>query len=199
MSMMCARVGEAIDDGLREPGVGEHLCPLAEGQVGGHDQRAAFVAFGEDLEDELAPAHASLRRAASSRQRRRLRETRCNSPSAPTTSPSAGGASPTSPSCWIAPAAGDAGTALREGIAPHERRATSSPPAPPWPSRSAAASRSSRPRRGSIRARRRGPRTASTPRPRLHHVCFAASHGVVHGVLEADAEVAVVGHARTAA
>ena len=49
-------VGEPIDDGLGEPGVGEDLRPLAEGEVGGHDQRGAFVAFGEDLEDELGGA-----------------------------------------------------------------------------------------------------------------------------------------------
>jgi hypothetical protein len=46
-------VGEAVDDGFGEPGVGEDLRPFAEGEVGGHDQAAAFVAFGEDLEDEL--------------------------------------------------------------------------------------------------------------------------------------------------
>ena len=49
-------VGEAVDDGLGEPGVGEDLGPFAEGQVGGDDQRSAFVAFGEDLEDELGGA-----------------------------------------------------------------------------------------------------------------------------------------------
>ena len=49
-------VGEPVDDGLREPRVGEHLGPLAERQVGGEDQAAAFVAFGEDLEDELGGA-----------------------------------------------------------------------------------------------------------------------------------------------
>ena len=49
-------VGEAVDDGLGQPGVGEDLGPLAERQVGGDDQRAAFVALGEDLEDELGGA-----------------------------------------------------------------------------------------------------------------------------------------------
>jgi hypothetical protein len=49
-------VGEAVDDCLGEPRVVENLGPLAEGQVGGDDQRAAFVAFGEDLEDELGGA-----------------------------------------------------------------------------------------------------------------------------------------------
>src|SRR5919106_769163 len=49
-------VGEAVDDGLREPGVGEHLRPLAERQVGRDDQAAALMSFGEDLEDELGGA-----------------------------------------------------------------------------------------------------------------------------------------------
>jgi hypothetical protein len=49
-------VREAIDDGLREPRIGEDLGPFAEGQVGGDDQAAAFVALGEDLEDELGGA-----------------------------------------------------------------------------------------------------------------------------------------------
>ena len=49
-------VGEAVNDGLGEAGVGEDLGPFAEGQVGGDDQRAAFVALGEDLEDELGGA-----------------------------------------------------------------------------------------------------------------------------------------------
>ena len=49
-------VGESVNHGLGEPGVGEDLGPLAEWQVGGDDQAAAFVAFGEDLEDELGGA-----------------------------------------------------------------------------------------------------------------------------------------------
>ena len=49
-------VGEPVDDGLGEAGVGEDPGPLAEGEVGGHDQAAAFVAFGEDLEDEFGGA-----------------------------------------------------------------------------------------------------------------------------------------------
>jgi hypothetical protein len=44
-------VGEAVNDGLREARVGEDLGPLAEGEVGGEDQRAAF-----DLEDEFGGA-----------------------------------------------------------------------------------------------------------------------------------------------
>ena len=49
-------VGEPVDDGLREPRVGEYLGPFAEREVGGEDQASAFVAFGEDLEDELGGA-----------------------------------------------------------------------------------------------------------------------------------------------
>jgi hypothetical protein len=46
-------VGEAVNDGFGEPGVGEHLGPFTERQVCRDDQRRAFVAFGKDLEDEL--------------------------------------------------------------------------------------------------------------------------------------------------
>jgi hypothetical protein len=46
-------VGEAVDDGFREAGVGEDLCPFAEREVGRDYQAAAFVALGEDLEDEF--------------------------------------------------------------------------------------------------------------------------------------------------
>ena len=49
-------VGDPVNDGFREPGVGEHLGPVAEWEVGGHDQRSALVAFGDDLEDELGGA-----------------------------------------------------------------------------------------------------------------------------------------------
>jgi hypothetical protein len=46
-------VGDPVNDGLREPRVGEHLGPLAERQVRRDNQAAAFVAFADDLEDEL--------------------------------------------------------------------------------------------------------------------------------------------------
>ena len=49
-------VGDPVDDGLGEPGVGEHFGPFSERQVGRGDQAAAFVAFGDDLEDELGGA-----------------------------------------------------------------------------------------------------------------------------------------------
>jgi hypothetical protein len=49
-------VGEAVDDGLGQSGVGEDLGPLAEGQVRRDDQRSALVAFAEDLEDQFGGA-----------------------------------------------------------------------------------------------------------------------------------------------
>jgi hypothetical protein len=49
-------VGDAVDDGLREAGVGEHLRPFSEREVGRDDQRCALVALGDDLEDELGGA-----------------------------------------------------------------------------------------------------------------------------------------------
>jgi hypothetical protein len=49
-------VGDAVDDGLREASVGEHLRPLPEWEVGGDDQAGALVALGDDLEDELGGA-----------------------------------------------------------------------------------------------------------------------------------------------
>ena len=49
-------VGETVDDGFGHPGVGEYLGPLAEREVGGHDQRPAFVALRENLEDEFGGA-----------------------------------------------------------------------------------------------------------------------------------------------
>ena len=56
VSMMCARWVRRSTTALASRGVGEDLGPFAEGQVGGDDQAAAFVAFGEDLEDELGGA-----------------------------------------------------------------------------------------------------------------------------------------------
>jgi hypothetical protein len=49
-------VGEPVDDGLREPCVGEHLGLFTEWEVGGDDQAGSLVALGEDLEDELGCA-----------------------------------------------------------------------------------------------------------------------------------------------
>ena len=49
-------MGDAIDDGLGEAGVGEDLRPLPEREVGRDDQRRALVALGDDLEHELGGA-----------------------------------------------------------------------------------------------------------------------------------------------
>jgi len=49
-------VRDPVNDGLCEAWVGEHLGPLAERQVCGHDQRSAFVALADDLEHELGGA-----------------------------------------------------------------------------------------------------------------------------------------------
>jgi hypothetical protein len=38
-------VGEPVNDGFGEPGVGEHFGPFTEWQVRGDDQTAALVAF----------------------------------------------------------------------------------------------------------------------------------------------------------
>ena len=34
--------------------VGEHADPLAEGQIGGHDRRASFIAIRDQVEQQLA-------------------------------------------------------------------------------------------------------------------------------------------------
>ena len=67
-------VGEAVDDGFGESRVGEDFRPFAEGEVGRDDQAAAFVAFREDLEDELGlPAFGRFHHASSLGGRTRLR------------------------------------------------------------------------------------------------------------------------------
>src|ERR1022692_5045666 len=53
-------VGEPVDDGGAEPGVGEGGRPFAEGGVGGDRDRGAFLAFGEDLEQQLGAAAVEL-------------------------------------------------------------------------------------------------------------------------------------------
>src|ERR1039458_9481191 len=45
-------VGEAVDDGFRESGVGEDLRPFAEREVCGDDHRRAFVALADDRSEE---------------------------------------------------------------------------------------------------------------------------------------------------
>ena len=48
-------IGEPVEHGLAEPGIGKDLRPLGERQAGGHDQRGTFTSFGDDLEQELGP------------------------------------------------------------------------------------------------------------------------------------------------
>ena len=47
--------GEAVQQGASEPFRAEDLGPLVEGQVGGHQDGAPFVALAEDLEEEFNP------------------------------------------------------------------------------------------------------------------------------------------------
>ena len=44
-------IGKPVKHGLAEPGVGEDLGPLGEGQVGGHDDGGLFRPLGDDLEE----------------------------------------------------------------------------------------------------------------------------------------------------
>src|SRR5258705_2516480 len=48
--------GEPVDDGGAEPGVGEGAGPFGEGRVGRDRDGGAFLAFGEDLEQQLGTA-----------------------------------------------------------------------------------------------------------------------------------------------
>ena len=49
---MCA-VGDAVDDGGCEPGVGEGPAPFREGRVTYDRYCGALLAFGQDLEEEF--------------------------------------------------------------------------------------------------------------------------------------------------
>ena len=48
-------VGEPVKQSAGEPLGAEHVGPLVEGQVGGDQDGAPFVALAEDLEEESAP------------------------------------------------------------------------------------------------------------------------------------------------
>ena len=48
--------GEPVDHRLAQALLGKHLGPFTEREVGRDDQRSAFVAFGEDLEDQFGGA-----------------------------------------------------------------------------------------------------------------------------------------------
>ena len=43
---------QAVEDGGGDDGIAEHLAPLAEGLVGGEQDAAAFVAGGDELEEQ---------------------------------------------------------------------------------------------------------------------------------------------------
>ena len=47
-------VSEAVEEGCGELLVAEDFDPLGEGEVGGDDGRAALVAIGEQVEEQLA-------------------------------------------------------------------------------------------------------------------------------------------------
>jgi hypothetical protein len=49
-------VGDAVDDGGGQAGVGEGLAPFGERGVAGDRDRGAFFAFGEDLEQKFGGA-----------------------------------------------------------------------------------------------------------------------------------------------
>ena len=53
-------VGESVDDGGAEAGVGEGFGPAAEGFVGGDGDGGLLFAFGEDLEQEFGTAPVEL-------------------------------------------------------------------------------------------------------------------------------------------
>ena len=46
-------VGDAVDDGGGEPGVGEGPAPFREGRVAHDRYRGALLTLGQDLEEEL--------------------------------------------------------------------------------------------------------------------------------------------------
>ena len=46
-------VDDAIDKRRGGRGIGENVCPFAEGEVGGQDEAAALVALADDLEEQI--------------------------------------------------------------------------------------------------------------------------------------------------
>ena len=65
-------VGQAVEEGPGEPLRAKDLGPLVEGQVGGSQDRAAFMALAEDFEEQLG-AGLGLGYEASSSTIRSLR------------------------------------------------------------------------------------------------------------------------------
>jgi hypothetical protein len=52
--------GDAVDDGGDEAGVGEHGSPFAERQICRDRDGGSFLAFGDDLEQQLGAAGVEL-------------------------------------------------------------------------------------------------------------------------------------------
>jgi hypothetical protein len=52
--------GDAVDDRGDQAGIGEYGAPFAERQVGPDADGGAFLAFGDDLEEELGAARVDL-------------------------------------------------------------------------------------------------------------------------------------------
>ena len=49
-------VDESIDQRCGGRSIGENVCPIAEGKVGGQDETAALVALADDLEEQIGGA-----------------------------------------------------------------------------------------------------------------------------------------------
>ncbi len=47
-------VGQPVEDGAGQALCSEDLGPFVEGQVGRYDNRAALIALGDDLEEQLS-------------------------------------------------------------------------------------------------------------------------------------------------
>jgi hypothetical protein len=53
-------VGDPVDDRGHQPRIGEHGSPFAERQVRSDADRGAFLAFGDDLEQQLGSPRVEL-------------------------------------------------------------------------------------------------------------------------------------------
>ena len=48
-------MSETVQESAREPFGAEYIGPLIEGQVGGDEGGATFIALAEDLEEQFSP------------------------------------------------------------------------------------------------------------------------------------------------
>ena len=46
-------MGEPVKQGAQQPFIGEYLGPLAEGQVGGNQERTLLVALADEREEQV--------------------------------------------------------------------------------------------------------------------------------------------------